>query len=111
MALLQASGLKKSYKGRQVVQNVSLQVATGQVVGLLGPNGAGKTTFFNVITGLVPSDLGWFELAGQAYKPTAVHKVAPALAEDYVLLADELLRRIGNAEEAAAARTEEAATA
>ncbi|MDD2843226.1 MAG: ATP-binding cassette domain-containing protein, partial [Tolumonas sp.] len=42
MALLQASGLKKSYKGRQVVQNVSLQVATGQVVGLLGPNGAGK---------------------------------------------------------------------
>jgi lipopolysaccharide export system ATP-binding protein len=58
MALLQASGLKKSYKGRQVVQNVSLQVATGQVVGLLGPNGAGKTTSFYMIVGLVPQDGG-----------------------------------------------------
>ena len=58
MALLQASGLKKSYKGRQVVQNVSLQVATGQVVGLLGPNGAGKTTSFYMILGLVPQDGG-----------------------------------------------------
>lgn len=58
MALLQASSLKKSYKGRQVVQNVSLQVATGQVVGLLGPNGAGKTTSFYMIVGLVPQDGG-----------------------------------------------------
>ncbi|NCB59047.1 MAG: lipopolysaccharide ABC transporter ATP-binding protein [Gammaproteobacteria bacterium] len=58
MALLQASGLKKSYKGRQVVQNVSLQVTTGQVVGLLGPNGAGKTTSFYMIVGLVPQDGG-----------------------------------------------------
>ena len=58
MALLQASGMKKSYKGRQVVQNVSLQVATGQVVGLLGPNGAGKTTSFYMIVGLVPQDGG-----------------------------------------------------
>ncbi len=58
MTLLQASGLKKSYKGRQVVQNVSLQVATGQVVGLLGPNGAGKTTSFYMIVGLVPQDGG-----------------------------------------------------
>ena len=58
MTLLQASGLKKSYKGRQVVQNVSLQVETGQVVGLLGPNGAGKTTSFYMIVGLVPQDGG-----------------------------------------------------
>ena len=58
MTLLQASGLKKSYKGRQVVQNVSLQVETGQVVGLLGPNGAGKTTSFYMIVGLVPKDGG-----------------------------------------------------
>lgn len=58
MALLQASGLKKSYKGRQVVQNVCLEVATGQVVGLLGPNGAGKTTSFYMIVGLVPQDGG-----------------------------------------------------
>lgn len=46
MAILQATGLKKSYKGRQVVQNVCLQVETGQVVGLLGPNGAGKQPRF-----------------------------------------------------------------
>ena len=58
MTLLQASGLKKSYKGRQVVQNVSLQVETGQVVGLLGPNGAGETTSFYMIVGLVPQDGG-----------------------------------------------------
>ena len=58
MTLLQASGLKKSYKGRQVVQNVGLQVETGQVVGLLGPNGAGKTTSFYMIVGLVPQDGG-----------------------------------------------------
>lgn len=58
MAILQATGLKKSYKGRQVVQNVCLQVETGQVVGLLGPNGAGKTTSFYMIVGLVPQDGG-----------------------------------------------------
>ena len=58
MALLHATGLKKSYKGRQVVQDVCLQVATGQVVGLLGPNGAGKTTSFYMIVGLVPQDGG-----------------------------------------------------
>src|SRR5690606_31427071 len=42
------------------------------------PNGAGKTTFFNVITGLYTPDSGSFELAGQPYKPTAVHEVARA---------------------------------
>ncbi|MFB0953270.1 MAG: ATP-binding cassette domain-containing protein, partial [Aeromonadaceae bacterium] len=58
MSLLQASALKKSYKGRTVVSDVSLQVETGQVVGLLGPNGAGKTTSFYMIVGLVPQDGG-----------------------------------------------------
>lgn len=58
MALLHAANLKKSYKGRQVVSDVSLQVATGQVVGLLGPNGAGKTTSFYMIVGLVQQDGG-----------------------------------------------------
>ena len=53
MALLKASSLKKSYKSRTVVSDVSLQVETGQVVGLLGPNGAGKTTSFYMIVGLV----------------------------------------------------------
>ncbi|MCV2883659.1 LPS export ABC transporter ATP-binding protein [Aestuariibacter sp. AA17] len=58
MATLSASNLAKSYKSRQVVRNVSLEVATGQIVGLLGPNGAGKTTTFYMIVGLVPLDKG-----------------------------------------------------
>ena len=55
---LVASHLAKSYKSRQVVKDVSLEVSAGQIVGLLGPNGAGKTTTFYMIVGLVPSDKG-----------------------------------------------------
>ena len=58
MATLQAIHLAKSYKSRQVVRDVSLEVSTGQIVGLLGPNGAGKTTTFYMIVGLVPLDKG-----------------------------------------------------
>jgi len=57
-----ASHLAKSYKGRQVVKDVSLEVNAGQIVGLLGPNGAGKTTTFYMIVGLVPSDKGSISL-------------------------------------------------
>jgi len=56
--LLQARGLEKSYRGRKVVQGVSLEVAPGEVVGLLGPNGAGKTTSFNMVVGLVKPEAG-----------------------------------------------------
>ncbi|NND65929.1 MAG: LPS export ABC transporter ATP-binding protein [Gammaproteobacteria bacterium] len=55
---LRASGLAKTYKGRRVVDGVSLGVQRGEVVGLLGPNGAGKTTAFYMITGRVPADVG-----------------------------------------------------
>src|SRR5216110_3827775 len=48
----------KSYKGRKVVQNVSLTVDQGEVVGLLGPNGAGKTTTFYMVVGLTRPDSG-----------------------------------------------------
>ncbi|MCE2596062.1 LPS export ABC transporter ATP-binding protein [Motilimonas cestriensis] len=58
MALLQAKDLAKSYKNRRVVNGVSLQVNTGQIVGLLGPNGAGKTTTFYMVVGLVKRDEG-----------------------------------------------------
>ncbi len=58
MATLKASHLAKSYKARQVVRDVSLEVSTGQIVGLLGPNGAGKTTTFYMIVGIVPLDKG-----------------------------------------------------
>ncbi|HTR00147.1 MAG TPA: LPS export ABC transporter ATP-binding protein [Candidatus Acidoferrum sp.] len=56
--VLQARKLAKSYKGRKVVQDASLQVKSGQIVGLLGPNGAGKTTSFYMIIGLVSADAG-----------------------------------------------------
>jgi len=59
-----ARGLTKSYKGRQVVNGVSLGVRAGEAVGLLGPNGAGKTTCFYMVTGLVPVDQGTIEIDG-----------------------------------------------
>ena len=61
---LAASGLGKTYGGRQVVQDVSLSVRRGEAVGLLGPNGAGKTTVFYMITGLVRPDRGRIDLDG-----------------------------------------------
>ena len=58
MSVLAANRLAKRYHGRAVVNDVSLAVQSGEVVGLLGPNGAGKTTSFYMITGLVPCDQG-----------------------------------------------------
>ncbi|MCV9999071.1 LPS export ABC transporter ATP-binding protein [Pararhizobium sp. YC-54] len=59
-----ARGLTKAYRGRRVVDGVSLVVRRGEAVGLLGPNGAGKTTCFYMITGLVPVDEGSIEING-----------------------------------------------
>jgi lipopolysaccharide export system ATP-binding protein len=59
-----ARGLTKAYRGRRVVNGVSLVVRRGEAVGLLGPNGAGKTTCFYMITGLVPVDEGSIEING-----------------------------------------------
>ena len=58
MTRLSAHSLQKSYRSRQVVRDLSLEINTGEVVGLLGPNGAGKTTAFYMIVGLVPADGG-----------------------------------------------------
>src|ERR1700745_4494497 len=58
MTALRTVDVTKSYKGRKVVQNVSLGVDQGEVVGLLGPNGAGKTTTFYMIVGLTRPDSG-----------------------------------------------------
>jgi lipopolysaccharide export system ATP-binding protein len=58
VSTLSATGLRKSYKTRQVVRDLSLDVTSGEVVGLLGPNGAGKTTAFYMIVGLVRCDAG-----------------------------------------------------
>ncbi|MFZ1679850.1 MAG: LPS export ABC transporter ATP-binding protein, partial [Rhizobiaceae bacterium] len=61
---LVARGLTKAFKGRRVVDGVSLSVKAGEAVGLLGPNGAGKTTCFYMVTGLVPVDAGTIEIDG-----------------------------------------------
>ncbi|RPH66608.1 MAG: ATP-binding cassette domain-containing protein, partial [Burkholderiales bacterium] len=68
--------LMKAYHGRKVVQDVSLDVASGEVVGLLGPNGAGKTTCFYMIVGLVPSDGGSIELDGVPIGRLPIHRRA-----------------------------------
>ncbi len=62
--ILAIKGLKKSYRGRMVVNDASLTVRNGEAVGLLGPNGAGKTTIFYMITGLVSADFGAISLDG-----------------------------------------------
>lgn len=76
MARLIASNLAKAYKGREVVQDVSLQLDSGQVVGLLGPNGAGKTTCFYMIIGIIQADRGNIELNGQDITPLSMHERA-----------------------------------
>ena len=62
--LLSARGLRKVYNGRCVVNNVSIDVKAGEVVGLLGPNGAGKTTSFYMIVGMIPPDAGTISFCG-----------------------------------------------
>ncbi len=64
MKMLRAEKLQKSYGRRRVVEDVSLEVNTGEIVGLLGPNGAGKTTCFYMIIGLVPQDAGRISIDG-----------------------------------------------
>lgn len=73
---LSATGLRKSYGGRMVVQDVSISVNSGEVVGLLGPNGAGKTTSFYMIVGLVAADAGRIEIDGESISSMPIHKRA-----------------------------------
>ena len=76
MTSLRAIGLAKSYKSRQVVRELSIEVANGEVVGLLGPNGAGKTTAFYMIVGLVPCDAGRIHLGETDLTTLPMHKRA-----------------------------------
>ena len=73
---LRASHLQKSYGGRKVVKNVSLQVNQGEVVGLLGPNGAGKTTSFYMIVGLVRADGGEISIGDVQVQSMPIHQRA-----------------------------------
>ncbi|MFT6599788.1 MAG: lipopolysaccharide export system ATP-binding protein [Alloalcanivorax sp.] len=73
MAHLSAHNLAKSYKSTRVIEDVSLEVEAGQIVGLLGPNGAGKTTCFYMIVGLVAADAGRIEINGNDITHLPMH--------------------------------------
>ena len=74
--MLVASSLAKSYKGREVVRDVSVSIEQGQIVGLLGPNGAGKTTCFYMIVGLVHADGGSVKLGTHDLTDLPIHQRA-----------------------------------
>jgi lipopolysaccharide export system ATP-binding protein len=75
-ALLRAEGLTKSFVGRRVVDDVTIEVRAGEVVGLLGPNGAGKTTSFHMIVGLTRPDAGRVFLDGTDVTPLPMYERA-----------------------------------
>ena len=76
MSQLRTDTLKKRYKSRVVVKDVSLEVSSGEVVGLLGPNGAGKTTCFYMIVGLVAVDGGRIFVDGRDISRMPMHRRA-----------------------------------
>ena len=76
MSELIVENLRKSYQSRIVVQDISLQINSGEVVGLLGPNGAGKTTSFYMMVGLVPLDAGRILLNGKDLSRLPIHSRA-----------------------------------
>jgi len=73
---LDIHGLRKAYKGRTVVHDVSMHIQSGEVVGLLGPNGAGKTTSFYMIVGLVRCDAGEILMDGKNLASMPIHERA-----------------------------------
>lgn len=73
---LQGTGLVKSFRGREVVKGISIEVKAGEVVGLLGPNGAGKTTTFDMVVGLCQPDAGEIVLCGEAITDLPMYKRA-----------------------------------
>ncbi len=77
-AKLSVSNLKKRYKARTVVEDVSFEVKAGEVVGLLGPNGAGKTTCFYMVVGLVAADAGEVSIDDQRLTHQPMHRRARA---------------------------------
>jgi len=74
--LLATDKLAKAYRGRRVVDGVSVAVGAGEIVGLLGPNGAGKTTTFNMVVGIVKPDEGTVKFAGRDIASLPMHQRA-----------------------------------
>ena len=90
---LRSQRLRKRYKSRTVVQDVSLEVDSGEVVGLLGPNGAGKTTCFYMIVGLIPVDAGNIYLDQAELTHLPIHRRA-RLGISYLPQENSVFRRL-----------------
>ena len=97
MSELKVENLRKRYKARTVVQDISLQVSSGEVVGLLGPNGAGKTTSFYMMVGLVPLDGGHILLDGKDLGKLPIHQRAK-LGLSYLPQEPSIFRKLNVAE-------------
>lgn len=94
---LAARNLQKTYRGRQVVKDVSLSVMQGQVVGLLGPNGAGKTTSFYMVVGLIRVDAGIITLGDAPIQKMPIHQRA-RLGLSYLPQEASIFRRLNVAD-------------
>jgi lipopolysaccharide export system ATP-binding protein len=97
MSELKAEQIKKRYKSRVVVKDVSLEVRSGEVIGLLGPNGAGKTTCFYMMVGLVPLDCGEIRLDDKRLTHMPIHSRA-LLGLSYLPQEASIFRRLTVAE-------------
>jgi lipopolysaccharide export system ATP-binding protein len=97
MTALSATHLSKSYGARQVVNDLTLQINTGEVVGLLGPNGAGKTTAFYMIVGLVRADGGSITLDDRDLTPLGIDQRA-RLGVGYLPQEPSVFRRLSAAD-------------
>ncbi len=97
MSELRAERLKKRYKSRVVVKDVSLEVRNGEVIGLLGPNGAGKTTCFYMMVGLVPTDGGEIYFNDRRLTHMPIHRRS-LLGLSYLPQEASIFRRLSVAE-------------
>jgi lipopolysaccharide export system ATP-binding protein len=93
MSILRTESLRKRYKARAVVQDVTLEVSSSEVVGLLGPNGAGKTTCFYMIVGLIRVDAGRIHLDGRELTHLPIHRRA-RLGISYLPQENSVFRRL-----------------
>jgi lipopolysaccharide export system ATP-binding protein len=97
MSLLRMTGLRKRFKSRTVVKDVSFEVESGEVVGLLGPNGAGKTTCFYMIVGLITADGGEIRLDDAVLTRQPIHRRA-RLGLSYLPQENSVFRKLNVAD-------------